>query len=174
MEDLEAVNIALSGQEKMRLKGRIDRVDVCEDETAVYVKVVDYKSGNTSFDLVSLYYGLQLQLVVYLNAAMEMEKRLHPDKQVIPAGIFYYRVKDPMLDGSREQTPEEINQEILKKLRMDGIVNSDPGVIDRLDRDCGSSSSVIPAGRKADGIAECALERGFHRAPGRIVRFCAG
>lgn len=151
VEDLEAVNIALSGQEKMRLKGRIDRVDVCEDETAVYVKVVDYKSGNTSFDLVSLYYGLQLQLVVYLNAAMEMEKRLHPDKQVIPAGIFYYRVKDPMLDGSREQTPEEINQEILKKLRMDGIVNSDPGVIDRLDRDCGSSSSVIPAGRKADG-----------------------
>ena len=34
--------------------GRIDRVDIMEDQNKVYVKVIDYKTGNTSFDLVYL------------------------------------------------------------------------------------------------------------------------
>ena len=64
-ENLRAVNISLGETERMRLKGRIDRIDLCCEEDRVYVKVVDYKSGSTSFDLASLYDGLQLQLVVY-------------------------------------------------------------------------------------------------------------
>lgn len=150
-QDLDAVNIALSETEKMRLKGRIDRIDVCETQDKVYVKVVDYKSGNTSFDLVALYYGLQLQLVVYLNAALELERRMYPEKEVIPAGIFYYRLKDPILDGSREQTPEEIQQELLKKLRPEGLVNESPEVIERMDAGMVKNSNVIPVGKKADG-----------------------
>ena len=155
-EDLQAVNIALGETERMRLKGRIDRVDLCEEEEAVYVKVIDYKSGNTSFDLVALYYGLQLQLVVYLNAAMEIERRLHPGKDVVPAGIFYYRMKDPLVEGAEGQTPEEINDAILKKLRPDGIVNEDPQVIDRLDGEFQKTSKVIPVGRKTDGSCAAA------------------
>ena len=46
----------------MRLQGRIDRIDVAEDAEHVYVKVIDYKSGNKQFDLVALYYGLQALL----------------------------------------------------------------------------------------------------------------
>ena len=92
-DSLESINIALSKEEKMKLLGRIDRVDTCEEEDKVLVKVIDYKSGNTSFDLLALYHGLQLQLVLYMNAAMELEQRNHPDKQVVPAGIFYYNIK---------------------------------------------------------------------------------
>ena len=99
VDDLEAVNIALTDDEKMRLHGRIDRVDTCVEEDRIYVKVIDYKSGNTDFDMVALYYGLQLQLVVYLNAAVELEERVHPGKEIIPAGIFYYRMNDPILTG---------------------------------------------------------------------------
>lgn len=151
VENLDAVNIALSEQEKLRLKGRIDRIDVYEAEDRIYVKVIDYKSGNTSFDLVALYYGLQLQLVVYLNAALELEGRLHPGKPVVPAGIFYYRMKDPLLEGSHEQAPEEIQEAILKNLRLDGIVNQDPEVVERLDTGFEKASRIIPVGRKADG-----------------------
>ena len=151
VKDLGSVNIALSDTEKMHLRGRIDRVDVCEEEDRVYVKVVDYKSGNTSFDLVALYYGLQLQLVVYLNAALEMEKKLHPEKDIIPAGIFYYRLQDPLLEGDHEQTPEQIQEELLKKLRPEGLVNADPDVVERMDAAFTKNSRVIPVGRKADG-----------------------
>lgn len=149
--DLKSVNIALSETERMRLKGRIDRIDVCQEEDQVYVKVVDYKSGNTSFDLVALYYGLQLQLVVYLNAAMELEQRLHPEKEIVPAGIFYFRLQDPILEGTQEMTPEEINREILKKLRPSGLVNQDPAVVERMDGAFEKNSLVIPVGKKKDG-----------------------
>ncbi len=67
------------------------------------MKVIDYKSGNTSFDLLALYHGLQLQLVLYMNAAMELEQRNHPDKQVVPAGIFYYNIKDPVVEKVEEE-----------------------------------------------------------------------
>ena len=80
MEDsLSAINIDLSEHEKMRLRGRIDRVDLCETDDKVYVKIIDYKTGNTSLDLVALYYGLQLQLAVYLDAAVELEQKKHPE-----------------------------------------------------------------------------------------------
>lgn len=150
-EGLDAVNLALSEQEKMKLRGRIDRIDVCEKEKQVYVKVIDYKSGNTSFDLVALYHGLQLQLVVYLNAAVELEKRIHPDKEIVPAGIFYYRMKDPFLHAEEELEEEEAAGRLLKELRLDGLVNDDPGVIHDLDKKIQKSSSVIPVTLNKDG-----------------------
>ena len=97
IDNLKAMKISLSEDEELHLKGRIDRLDLCEDENHVYVKIIDYKSGNTSFDLAALYYGLQLQLVVYMDAAVEEEKR-HPEKEVVPAGMFYYHIQDPIVD----------------------------------------------------------------------------
>ena len=74
--------------------------DTYEEGEKVYVRIIDYKSGNTSFSLLNVYHGLQLQLVVYMNAAMELVAKKHPDKMVEPAGIFYYHVKHPMVDGT--------------------------------------------------------------------------
>lgn len=68
--------------------GRIDRMDVLKEDNRVYVKIIDYKTGNTSFDLVSLYHGLQLQLVVYMDAAVQAEQKKHPECQAEPAGIL--------------------------------------------------------------------------------------
>ena len=59
-EDLDSIHVDLSEEEKMHLQGRIDRIDVSEDAEHVYVKVIDYKSGNKKFDLAALYYGLHL------------------------------------------------------------------------------------------------------------------
>ena len=64
----------------MRLRGRIDRVDTYETDDKVYVKIIDYKSGNTTFSLLNFYYGLQLQLVVYMNAALELTKKKYKGK----------------------------------------------------------------------------------------------
>lgn len=147
-EQLEAVQFTLSEEESLRLRGRIDRMDVCEDQDRVYVKVIDYKSGNQSLDLIELYHGLQLQLVVYMNAALEIEQKKHPDKEVEPAGVFYYNIKDPVISGTGSESDADLQRAILKDLRMNGLVSSDPSVLEKIDRTLdpvtGKSSQVIP------------------------------
>lgn len=154
--DLDAVNIALSEEERMQLTGRIDRVDTCRKEDKLYVKIIDYKSGNRKFDLAALYYGLQLQLVVYMNAAVEVLKRKNAqenhDTHVLPAAMLYYHVSDPMTETDKGQPdPSEINAAILDELKMTGMVSDDEEVIRLLDKDFGTKSSVIPVARKKDG-----------------------
>lgn len=154
VDNLKAMRIAMSPDEELQLRGRIDRMDVCEDGGTLYVKIIDYKSGGTSFDLAALYYGLQLQLVVYLDAALEMEERKNPGKEVVPAGIFYYNIQDPLVEKKEAMTPEEIEQQILRQLRMNGLVNRELEVIRHLDREIETQSDVIPVALKAGLIQE--------------------
>lgn len=151
VSDLESVNIALSKEERMQLAGRIDRVDTLTKEDKLYVKVVDYKSGSRKFNLAALYYGLQLQLVVYMNAAVERETKKHPDKEVVPAAMLYYHVYDPIISAEAETAPEEINAALLEQLRAGGIVNSDGDIARRLDEESVAKSDVIPVEYKKDG-----------------------
>lgn len=153
-DNLKAMKISLSDDEALHLKGRIDRLDLCEDEEHVYVKIIDYKSGGTAFDLTALYYGLQLQLVVYMDAALEMEERRNPDKEVIPAGIFYYNINDPVIDREGDMTQEVIDKRILRELRMNGLVNSELEVISHLDHEIETESDVIPVAMKNGLIQE--------------------
>ncbi|MDE5716378.1 MAG: PD-(D/E)XK nuclease family protein, partial [Lachnospiraceae bacterium] len=151
LEDLDSLNIALSEKEKMRLRGRIDRVDIGETKDRVYVKVIDYKSGERRFDLAALYYGLQLQLVVYMNAAVEMEQKKHPEKKIVPAAMLYYHVADPMIEDGQGLTPEQLNRKILQELKATGIVNSDDRAVRLLDGEFTGKSDILPIERKKDG-----------------------
>ena len=148
---LDDIHLSLTGEERMRLRGRIDRVDIAEDEERVLVKVVDYKSGDKHFDLAALYYGLQLQLVVYMNAALEYEKKKHPRKEVIPAALLYYHVDDPAVESPVELGEDELRELIEKQLRMKGVVSSEPGIVERLDGEMENKSDVIPVERNKDG-----------------------
>lgn len=150
-DHLDAIRFTLSDEEKMRLRGRIDRIDTYETEDKVYVKIIDYKSGNTSFSLLNLYHGLQLQLVVYLNTALELMAKKHPGKQTEPAGIFYYHIDDPIVDGSGNETEEEVRRAVLEKLKLNGLVNEDPEIYRAMDTDFSGSSAVIPVALKTDG-----------------------
>lgn len=96
-----------------------------EDQNKVYVKVIDYKTGNTSFDLVYLYHGLQLQLMIYLDGALRVEQKKYPDKEIIPAGVFYYNIKDPMIQEKIDADVEAVSAGLMKELKMNGLVQAD-------------------------------------------------
>lgn len=153
-DNLQAMKIALSEEEALHLRGRIDRMDLCQDGQQVYVKIIDYKSGSTSFDLAAVYYGLQLQLVVYMDAVMEMTRRQFPDKEVVPAGLLYYNIQNPVVQKEGELSPEEIDAEILRKLKMNGLINSELEVIRHMDHEIEKESDVIPVVLKGEEVQE--------------------
>ena len=134
-DNISSLDLELSPEEILHLTGRIDRIDLCRENGKVYVKVIDYKSGNTQLDPVKMYYGLQLQLALYLSAAVELEQRRFPNEEIIPAGIFYYNIKDPVLNREDVKDPEHPDREILKKLKMDGLAAREPEILERLDKD---------------------------------------
>ena len=151
LESLDAIHISLGEQEKMQLQGRIDRVDTYVEDDTVYVKVIDYKSGNRRFDLAALYYGLQLQLVVYMNAAMELEQKKYPDKQIVPAAMLYYHIDDPLIEEGQDLSPEEIDQRFMQELKMTGIVNENDRIVRLMDGSFEGKSDILPVERKKDG-----------------------
>lgn len=128
--------------------GKIDRVDTCEDGDCVYVKVIDYKTGSKSFDVTALYHGLQLQLMVYMDAALQLEQKKHPEKEILPAGVFYYRIQDPLIDRPKEGEEQE---SILKELKPDGMISLEKEVLEHLDHCMVGESSVIPVKYNKNG-----------------------
>ena len=58
-----------------------------------YFTVVDYKSRSQRLALHEVYYGLSLQLLVYLLAAETGLQELGVE-QALPAGIFYFGVQE--------------------------------------------------------------------------------
>ncbi len=150
LKGLRMSNVDLGELGKLRLNGKIDRVDICEDEENVYVKIVDYKTSATAFDWSKLCHGLQIQLFVYMKAAMELQEMKSSGKKIVPAGALYYGAVDPIV--SARDDLEKVEIEILKSLKPQGLVQNDETIIGHLDRDFTKGSQVIPVTRDKDGI----------------------
>lgn len=148
-KQMEQSDFLPSGYELQFGSGKIDRIDTCEDENCIYVKVTDYKTGMKTFDITAFYHGLQLQLPVYLNAAMDLEGRKQKAKEIVPAGIFYYRMQDPLVE--KETDDQLLETKILKELRLDGLVNAKEDVLVHLEKNLSGNSVLIPVGRNKDG-----------------------
>ena len=128
----------------MILTGRIDRMDLYNDGGTMLIKIIDYKTGDRNLDMTEVYHGLQLQLVVYMNAALEAARSegVHAE----PAGIFYYKLQDPIVSVDEGDTEEDVRTRVLKEMKGSGVVSSDEEILLHLDRTLGPgvSSYVIP------------------------------
>ncbi|MDO4288250.1 MAG: PD-(D/E)XK nuclease family protein [Eubacterium sp.] len=116
----------------LRLKGIIDRLDLYIREQGKYVKVIDYKSGAKKINLGEIYYGLSLQLLVYMDAGLS----LIPGEELIPGGTFYFHVNDPLVLVD-QMDPEKITAEINKEFRLNGLYLDDPEVLTAINGDAG-------------------------------------
>jgi len=143
VENLKDLDVSLSDKDKMRLSGRIDRMDTCEKDDKVFVKIVDYKSGDKNFDLAAFYHGTQLQLVVYMNEALKRAAKLHPGKEAVSAAMLYYHVDDPIVEGQVKMSPEEVNGKVREALRMKGVINSDGDILEALDTTKSAKSDCV-------------------------------
>lgn len=144
------IKIVLENGEEINLIGRIDRVDIMDGENEDFVRIIDYKSGNKDIKLTDIYYGLQLQLLIYLDAILEGAQRDN-ENSLAPAGILYFKIDNPIIKGNDGITDEDIEREILKELKLRGLLLKDMDVVRSMDKEMERNSEIIPASIRADG-----------------------
>ncbi|MDQ0198132.1 helicase-exonuclease AddAB subunit AddB [Neobacillus ginsengisoli] len=149
---LQPLNFSLKNGKKMELAGRIDRVDQAKGENDnVFLRVIDYKSSEKDVNLGEVYYGIALQMLTYLDIVMTNSKEL-VELNASPAGVLYFHVHNPMISSTKLLTMDEIEKEIMKKFKMNGLMLSDQNVIRLMDQSLDSGDSqIISAGINKDG-----------------------
>ncbi len=151
--DLNSPVITLDGGRNITLTGFIDRVDECIDGDKKYLRVIDYKSGHTIFDLTKIYYGLQLQLLTYLNV-------LKSDGLGDVKAAYYYHIDKPIVEGTLD---DEINYDILlkrhdyyksylDKFKLNGFGEGSSNVVSKLEiHEPSGTLDTINVAYKKDG-----------------------
>lgn len=131
----------------IQLIGSIDRVDLYHSGEKDYLRVIDYKSGEKDFRLEEVYYGLNMQMLIYLYAACDDQTRHFG--QVEPAGILYAPSKIQAVETAADATEETLGNKVNTDLRMKGLVLEDEAVLRAMERDL--AGVYIPAGLTGKG-----------------------
>ena len=143
---IDPVEININDQ-IINLRGKIDRVDVYEDENGeIYFSIMDYKSSGKDIDFTDVSEGIQLQLLVYSNAIMKNGEKLFGRKPKI-GGVFYYHVDDPIIKGQ----VDDVEGQIFKQLKLKGYALKDKVIIYKMDKELSSTSDILPVSIKKDG-----------------------
>ena len=138
------------GEDSLVLTGIADRVDGWLHDGKLYLRVVDYKTGKKSFSLSDVWYGMGLQMLLYLFTLGENGKILY-GHDIEPAGVLYIPARDVMLSSSADMTDEEIAAERAKQIKRSGLILNDPAVINAMEHS--DTPRYIPVKFK-DGTAQ--------------------
>ena len=161
------ITYELPGGGRLILEGRIDRVDLARQDGRIYIKIIDYKSGNKDLVLSKIRAGLQLQLPLYLEAQRRQLSSLNPGAEVIPAAMLYSRFDNPVLSvkdsapvlkllaAGEEEAARRTSEDLVRKqLRPNGMVGAEDDILEHLDHALSGSnvtSDVVPVSLKKDG-----------------------
>ncbi len=137
-----------------KLIGKVDRIDIAEDTGSI--RIIDYKSSKHSLDVEEIYYGLSLQLPIYMNAVIEKLKEEYKDINIHPSAMLYYCTKNPFIE--RKEQLADLNELKLKQSKLDGFVSSDELEVsindNTISREDNKESSVVPVKYTKDGFAK--------------------
>ncbi len=135
---LPGLRFQLDDGSEFVLAGQIDRIDVARSKENTYFTVVDYKSRSQRLALYEVYFGLSLQLLVYLLVATAGLQELG-EELALPAGIFYFAVQEGFLRCQGPLSPKTAVAERLKKFRLEGLVRGEAEVVQLLDQQGGGT-----------------------------------
>ncbi|MFD1017792.1 helicase-exonuclease AddAB subunit AddB [Thalassobacillus hwangdonensis] len=149
--DLNAMTFDLPNGIELVLRGRIDRVDKALNEEDLFLRIIDYKSSAKGLNLVDVYYGLALQMLSYLDVVLANAEQWL-GAQATPAGVLYFHVHNPLISGKEKLADDKIEDEILKKFKMQGLLLENQQIAKMMDTSLEKGSSkIIPAGISAKG-----------------------
>ncbi len=147
--DLPAITIEEAGA-TLQVNGKVDRVDGWLKDGKLYLRVVDYKTGKKSFDLNDIRYGINVQMLLYLEM-LRREGKDYFGCEIEPAGILYFPAREELIAAPRAITPEKLREELDKKLRRSGLLLDHPDVLQAMEHDALTAPRYLPLKVKKGG-----------------------
>ena len=122
-----AIKIKLDNNKVVNIEGKIDRVDEYDYKGSKYFRVIDYKTGNKTFNIAKIYHGVDLQLMLYLEAAV------NSDKNGKAIGAFYQKLNNEI--SYEIMRNSEDKNKMFKDFKLEGIINNDENLFKILDEE---------------------------------------
>lgn len=140
----------------INIRGQIDRIDTYQQGDESFVNIIDYKSSKYSgtLDLTKVYYGMQMQMMTYMDIVLQNKSRLDLTDMTKPGGLLYFHVHEPRIKLAWNQLSEDKRDtEFINSFKLSGLLNSDTSVLDAFDTRLEPSynSDIVPLGLKKDG-----------------------
>ncbi|MBQ3510106.1 MAG: helicase-exonuclease AddAB subunit AddB [Peptococcaceae bacterium] len=137
-------DIMLQDGSRLTLQGRIDRIEKAERNSSHYLRVIDFKSGTQGLSLLDIYYGLKIQLLTYLQVALEYyEAMLLPGEEVLPAGVLYYFFRNGILGTDGPVSKQQAEQLHFTSMKADGLLIADMHALQLAQRDLSTGGSTL-------------------------------
>ncbi|MBQ6540787.1 MAG: PD-(D/E)XK nuclease family protein [Oscillospiraceae bacterium] len=131
--DIGGVQVT-DGDMTVNVNGKVDRVDGWVHDGRLYLRVVDYKTGKKSFSLSDVWYGMGMQMLMYLSA-LERSGKERYGKEIVPAGVLYAPAADVTVPATLGMDEKEIEKERAKKLVRNGLLLDDPEMLKAMEKD---------------------------------------
>ncbi|KGX87798.1 helicase-exonuclease AddAB subunit AddB [Pontibacillus litoralis] len=148
---LPPLKLDLKNGFELLLQGRIDRVDRAYGEDGLLLRIIDYKSSSKGLDLIDVYYGLALQMLAYLDIVLTNAAQWQ-GVQASPAGVLYFHVHNPILSEEKMLKELDIEKELFKKFKMQGLLLENEEIVKMMDTNLESGwSPIVPVGLKKAG-----------------------
>lgn len=147
--DLPPVTVA-GEQTEVSLSGKVDRVDGYIKGKRLYLRVMDYKSGKKSFSLSDVWYGLNMQMIIYLFALEDAgldryRERLSSEiDEIVPAGVLYIPARTEVVDAERSESEEKVRKEREKALRRKGLLSDDMDILEAMEKGVTEQAKYLP------------------------------
>lgn len=141
---LPAWRLTLKDGSSLLLQGRIDRIEQAEEDGIHYLRVIDFKTGSQGLRLTDIYYGLKIQLLSYLQVALQYYERLLPQgERVLPAGVLYYFFRSSVLSADGPLSVEKAKELHDKEVKAQGLLVADMKALKLAQRDLTTGSSTL-------------------------------
>lgn len=154
------LEIELDNGIKIRINGKIDRVDIFEKNGKKYIRIVDYKTGDKDLLFEELYNGINLQMILYLLSLTKSNSFDGKYSDSDPAGVLYMPAKYlpatierefDILDNENIEVglSKKIENEKLKNFKMKGLVVDICEIYQAMEKEL--KGQFIPVEAKTNG-----------------------
>lgn len=141
--DVEPLNIG-----EMSIIGKVDRVDLLNENGKNYLRVIDYKSGVKKMDFTTFSHGLNMQMFIYALAIENSQKYLcNQDKEL--SAVLYIPTKMPKISTDLPLGLDELDKRKNKELKRSGMIIKDEQIIANMEKN--SPFVHLPIKVKSDG-----------------------